>query len=91
MKLFSTLILVAAGFFIAPYLVAVTERFIPGAPSWFPYITVMIFSGVLWAVGIDMLRPVAAAIFVGCILYGLGQQYYPQRIDFFGVDPGKPF
>ena len=91
MKLFSSLLLVAAGFAISPYMIGVTERFTPGAPSWFPYVVVLIFSGVLWAVGVDMLRPVAAAIFVGTVLFGLGMQYYPQRIDFFGVDPGKPF
>lgn len=91
MKLFSTLLTVAAGFAVAPYMVALTEHFIPRSPDWFPYIVVLIFSGVLWAVGLDMLRPIAAAIFVGAVLFGLGQQYIPLRLDFLGLDVPAPF
>jgi hypothetical protein len=91
MKLFSTALLLAAGFAIAPYMVGLTDHFIPRGPTWFPYVVVLIFSGVLWAVGVDVLRPIAAAIVIGTVLFALGQQYYPQRLEFFGVDAPPPF
>lgn len=91
MKLFSTLLTVAAGFAIAPYMVALTEYFIPRAPNWFAYVVVLIFAGVLWAVGVDMLRPIAAAIVIGVVVFGLGMQYYPARLDFLGLNVPSPF
>jgi hypothetical protein len=91
MKGFSTLLSVVAGAAIAPYSVALIEYFIPSAPSWFPYAVVLIFAGVLYGVGVDVLRPIALALAVGVVLFGLGQQYVPQRIDFLGVDVERPF
>lgn len=91
MKGFSTILTVLAGLAISPYMVGLTEHFIPSAPSWFPYVVVIIFSGVLYAVGIDALKPISAAIVVGVILFGVGVTWIPQRIDFIGVDVRAPF
>lgn len=91
MRGFSTALSIVSGIAVAPYLVALTEHFIPAAPTWFPYVVALIFSGVLYGVGMDGLRPVAAAMLVGAVLFAAGQQYVPQRIDFLGLDVNAPF
>lgn len=91
MKGFSTLLLIVAGIVISPFMVGLTDHFISDAPRWFAYAVPIIFAGVIYAVGIDILRPIALSIVIGVVLFGLGIQYYPQRLDWIGVDVPKPF
>jgi hypothetical protein len=80
-----------SGFAASPYLVALTEHFIRGSPDWFPYLVIILVGGVFYAVGVDVLRIAAAGIVIGVVLFALGQQYYPQRIDWLHAEAPKPF
>ena len=91
MKGFSSVLTFIAGLAMSPYLVALTEKFISGSPNWFPYLVVMLVAGVLYAVGVDVLRILGAGMVVGVVLFAVANQYYPQRIDWMNAPAPKPF
>ena len=91
MKSMSSILLLLGGIAAAPYLVALTEHFITGSPNWFPYLTVILISGVMYAVGVDVLRVVGIGLIIGTILFGIGMQYYDARLDWMRAEAPKPF
>lgn len=84
MKGFSSLLMVVAGFVVGPPLVALTDHFIPGAPNWFPYVIILLFAGVVYAVGI--LRGAAIGIIVGVLVFGLAQSFIDLRLSWLPND-----
>lgn len=84
MKGFSSMLLIAAGFLISPALVALVNHFIPEGPDWFPFVIVLLFSGILYAVGI--LRGASIGMILGVVLFGVALATIPLRLGFLPAD-----
>jgi len=89
-KGFSTILLIVAGMFTAPYLVYLTARYI-GGPNWFGYLVVIVVGLVLYAVGIDLVRMYAFGLILGVIAIGAIERFSPRFTRFLGVDLPEPF
>ena len=78
MKGLTQLLMIASGFFVAPFLVTFVAEFFGGGYPWLPFFIVLLIGGVVYAVGV--LRGTAIGILVGVILFAALLTWYPRPL-----------
>ncbi|HEX9776121.1 MAG TPA: hypothetical protein VGB83_11165 [Actinomycetota bacterium] len=80
-----------AGLVMAPFLISLADEFMPGTPDWFPYLVVVLFGGILFAVGVQALRYLSAGTVAGALAAAFIMAYAPGRLTWLPVDLRPPF